>query len=128
MNAALEMAAGRHVTVVAASCDIGVVGRTCGVTRGACPAPAPFTPVKEVNLLASDPLVLGAGGTSLTASHTTGACAGEAALGRPDAQARDRPAGRPAAGSAAVRPARLPGARRRHRRTRGVPDVSADAS
>ncbi len=42
-----------------------------------------FTPVKEVNLLASDPLVLGAGGTGLTASRTTGAWQGETAWGLP---------------------------------------------
>jgi subtilase family serine protease len=42
-----------------------------------------FPPVKGVNLLASDPLVLGAGGTSLTASHTTGAWISETAWGLP---------------------------------------------
>jgi subtilase family serine protease len=42
-----------------------------------------FPPVKEVNLPASDPLVLAAGGTSLTASHKTGAYIGETAWGLP---------------------------------------------
>ena len=46
-----------------------------------------FTPVKEVNLLASDPLVLGAGGTSLTASHTTGTWQAETAFGLADGTA-----------------------------------------
>jgi subtilase family serine protease len=42
-----------------------------------------FTPRKEVTLVASDPLVLSAGGTTLHASHTTGAWAGETAWGLP---------------------------------------------
>ena len=56
MNSALEYAAARHVTVVAASGDEGVIGFGSS------------TPVKEVILPASDPLVLGVGGTSLTAN------------------------------------------------------------
>jgi subtilase family serine protease len=43
-----------------------------------------FTPRKEVGLVASDPLVLSAGGTTLDASHTTGAWIGETAWGLPD--------------------------------------------
>ena len=58
-------------------------GRTVRCLRGAGRT-GTFTPVKEVNLLASDPLVLGACGTSLTASHTTGAWQGETAWGLPD--------------------------------------------
>ena len=41
-------------------------------------------PRKEVILVASDPLVLSAGGTTLDASHTTGAWIGETAWGLPD--------------------------------------------
>jgi subtilase family serine protease len=81
LHAALQTAAAHHVTVVAASGDIGVVGEPCqlfkGLTGGA------FTPVKEVNLPASDPLVLAAGGTTLIASHKTGAYIGESAWGLP---------------------------------------------
>src|SRR5258706_528860 len=73
VNAALQTAASRHVTVVAASGDIGAVAEPCDV-YGALTGTGTFTPVKEVNLLASDPLVLGAGGTNPTASHATGAC------------------------------------------------------
>jgi len=65
-----------------ASGDIGAVGEPCDV-YGALTGTGTLTPVKEVNLLASDPLVLGAGGTSLTASHTTGAWQGETAWGLP---------------------------------------------
>jgi subtilase family serine protease len=82
VNAALQAAASRHVTVVAASGDIGAVAEPCDV-YAALAGSGTFTPVKEVNLLASDPLVLGAGGTSLTASHTTGAWQGETAWGLP---------------------------------------------
>src|ERR1700683_1281115 len=82
VNAALQTARGRHVTVVAASGDIGAVAEPCDV-YGALTGTGPFTPVKEVNLLASDPLVLGAGGPSLTASHATGAWRGETAWGLP---------------------------------------------
>jgi hypothetical protein len=56
VNAALQAAASRHVTVVAASGDIGVVAEPCDVYR-ALAGGGTFTRVKEVNLLASDPLV-----------------------------------------------------------------------
>lgn len=73
------------MTVVAASGDIGVVGEPCrlfkGLTGGAFPA------VKEVNLPASDPLVLAAGGTTLNARHTTGAYVSERAWGPPCGEA-----------------------------------------
>lgn len=81
LHVALQGAAQHHVTVVAASGDIGVVGEPCqlvkGLTGGA------FPPVKEVNLPAEDPLVLAAGGTTLTASHRTGAYSSESAWGLP---------------------------------------------
>jgi subtilase family serine protease len=127
VNAALQTAASRHVTVVAASGDIGAVAEPCDV-YAALAGGTPFTPVKEVNLLASDPLVLGAGGTSLTASHTTGAWQGETAFGVAD--------GNPGSAFQAsgggfsrlfLRPAYqdgVPGIGA----TRRVPDVSANAS
>ena len=86
VNAALQTAASRHVTVVAASGDIGAVAEPCDV-YAALAGTGTFTPVKEVNLLASDPLVLGAGGTSLTASHTTGTWQAETAFGLADGSA-----------------------------------------
>ncbi len=127
VNAALQAAASRHVTVVAASGDIGAVAEPCDV-YGALTGGGTFTPVKEVNLLASDPLVLGAGGTSLTASHTTGAWQGETAWGLPY--------GGPgsafqASGGGFSRLFPRPGYQDGVpgiRATRGVPDVSADAS
>jgi subtilase family serine protease len=127
VNAALAAAAGRHVTVVAASGDIGAVAEPCDV-YGALTGAATFTPVKEVNLLASDPLVLGAGGTSLTASHTTGAWQGETAWGLPYG---DPGSAFQASGGGFSHLFSRPGYQDGVPgigATRGVPDVSADAS
>ena len=112
MNSALQYAAARQVTVVVASGDQGVIGN--GST----------TPVKEVILPTSDPLVLAAGGTSLTADPVTGAYIGETAWNDPGNQ--------PSASGGGfsrlfARPAYqdgVPGIGA----TRGVPDVAADAS
>ena len=82
LHAALQAAAADHVTVVAASGDIGAAGEPCQLRDGLIGGP-PFAAVKEVNLPASDPLVLAAGGTSLTASHETGAYISEGAWGLP---------------------------------------------
>jgi subtilase family serine protease len=81
LHAALRNAANHHVTVVAASGDIGAAGEPCQLFKGL--TGGTFSPVKEANLPASDPLVLGAGGTTLTASHTTGAYISESAWGLP---------------------------------------------
>jgi subtilase family serine protease len=112
MNSALEYAAARHVTVVAASGDEGAIGFGSS------------TPVKEVILPASDPLVLGVGGTSLTANPVTGAYISETAW--------NNPGNRPSASGGGfsrlfARPAYqdgVPGIGA----TRGVPDVAGDAS
>jgi len=127
VNAALQAAASRHVTVVAASGDIGAVAEPCDV-YGALTGAGTFTPVKEVNLLASDPLVLGAGGTSLTASHTTGAWQGETAWGLPYG---DPGSAFQASGGGFSRLFPRPGYQDGVpgiSATRGVPDVSADAN
>jgi len=81
IHSALEVATRRHVTVVAASGDIGAVGEPCDVVEGL--TGGNFPPFKEVNLPAADPLVLAAGGTSLTASHKSGAYIAERAWGLP---------------------------------------------
>ena len=126
VNAALQLAAGRHVTVVAASGDIGAVAEPCDVYT-ALAGTGSFTPVKEVNLLASDPLVLGAGGTSLTASHATGTWQGEAAWGLPYSSGVNFQASGGGFSRLFARAGYqdgVPGAGA----TRGVPDVSADAN
>jgi len=124
LHSALQAAARRHVTVVAGTGDIGPVAEPCTIQI----PPAGFSPVRGVSLPASDPLVLAAGGTSLDASHRTGAYISETAWGLPYgdpgtefqasgggfSQLYPRPAyqnGVPAIGA-----------------NRGVPDVSADAS
>jgi subtilase family serine protease len=118
MNSALEYAAARHVTVVAASGDEGAIGFGSS------------TPVREVILPPSDPLVLGVGGTSLTANPVTGAYISETAY-------NTLPGLPPPGGSSSAsgggfsrlfaRPAYqdgVPGIGA----TRGVPDVAGDAS
>jgi subtilase family serine protease len=127
VHAALQAAASRHVTVVAASGDLGAAGEPCDVFDALTGRAFPL-PVREVNLLAADPLVLGAGGTTLTASHATGAYIGEIAWGLP----YGTPGGSFQASGGGfsrlfARPAYqdgVPGTSA----TRGVPDVAADAS
>jgi subtilase family serine protease len=123
MNAALHTAASSHITFVASSGDVGPVGSEC-------PSPSSsFTPVREVSLPASDPFVLAVGGTSLAASHKTGAYRGEVAWGPPNGGAGAPGTTDQASGGGFShlfpRPSYqdgIPGT------ARGVPDVAADAS
>jgi subtilase family serine protease len=69
MHSILLGAAAHHVTVIASSGDSG----------GFSDTPGGGTPVREVSLPASDPLVLAVGGTTLTANPSTGAYIGETA-------------------------------------------------
>jgi subtilase family serine protease len=130
VNAALRAAVGRGMTVVAASGDIGAAAYQCDL-YSALTGTAPADPVKGVLLLASDPLVLGAGGTSLTTSHATGAWISETgwglASGNPGNQGGSFQASGGGFSQLFARPAYqagVPGIGA----TRGVPDVSADAS
>jgi subtilase family serine protease len=115
INSALEYAAARHATVVAGSGDSGAISER----RGKSP------PVREVSVPASDPLVLSAGGTTLTANRATGAYISETAWNTPIH-------GQPAASAGGfshlfARPAYqdgVPGIGA----MRGVPDVAGDAS
>jgi subtilase family serine protease len=85
LNAALESDAEHHVTVVAASGDSGAAGEPCALIDAlSAGIPKKFVPKKEVTLIASDPFVLSAGGTTLNANHTTGAWIGETTWGLPD--------------------------------------------
>ena len=106
LHAALQQAAGRRITVVASSGDTGVISDN--------------GPPEQVSLPASDPLVLGAGGTALDASFATGAYIGEMAWNA-DTDAS-------AGGYSALfgKPSYQDGVPRIGR-TRGVPDVAADA-
>jgi subtilase family serine protease len=126
LHAALRAAASHHVTVVAASGDVGVVGEPCSLIKAL--TGGTFPPVKEANLPASDPLVLAAGGTSLTASHKTGAYIRETAWGLPFG---DPGSAFQASGGGFSRVFARPGYQDGvpgMGATRGLPDVSADAS
>jgi subtilase family serine protease len=106
IHAALQQAAGRHVTVVASSGDKGVLSDN--------------GPPVQVSLPASDPLVLGAGGTALGAGYSTGAYHGEMAWNA-DTEAS-------AGGySSLFRRSAYQNGVPRISRMRGVPDVAADA-
>ena len=113
MHSVLLGAAARHVTVDASSGD-----------AGASSAPLWGSPVKEVSLPASDPLVLAVGGTTLTARPVTGAYIGETAWG-----GTSSPNGLASGGGFShlyARPAYqdgVPGIST----ARGVPDVAGDA-
>jgi subtilase family serine protease len=125
LHAALESATARHVTVVAASGDIGAVGEPCHVVEGL--TGGAFPPVKEVNLPAADPLVLAAGGTELSAGRA-GTYSGERAWGLPfgDPGSQFQASGGGLSGFI-PRPSYQNGVSGigAHR---GVPDVAADAS
>jgi len=130
VNAALQAAVDRGMTVVAASGDIGAAAYQCDL-YSALTGTAPVAPVKGVLLLASDPLVLSAGGTSLTASHATGAWISETAWGLASGNPGNQGGSFQASGGGFsqlfARPAYqagVPGIGA----ARGVPDVSADAS
>jgi subtilase family serine protease len=116
MHQALQAAAARNVTVVAGSGDTGAVSRPCLGSTGA------WNPVKEVGMPASDPFVLSVGGTTLTASHQTGAYISETTWSDP-ADSRGSGGG---FSTLFPRPSYqdgLPGIGS----TRAVPDVAADA-
>jgi subtilase family serine protease len=106
LHAALQQAAGHHVTVVASSGDTGAISDN--------------GPPEQVSLPASDPLVLGAGGTALDASFFTGAYHGEMAWNA------DTSASGGGYSSLFRRPSYQDGVPRTGR-MRGVPDVAADA-
>jgi subtilase family serine protease len=120
MHSILVGAAADHVTVIASSGDNG------GFSDSETPWEA-ATPVKEVSLPASDPLVLAVGGTVLTANPSTGAYIGETAW---NSIALDVPLAGVSGGGFShlyARPAYqdgVPGTPA----ARGVPDVAGDAA
>jgi subtilase family serine protease len=125
LHAVLRQAVRRHVTVVAGTGDIGPVSEPCDeldLVNG-----TPFPLVKGVTLPASDPLVLAAGGTTLDASHQTGAYLGETAWSLPYG---DPGTAFQASGGGYSRLYARPGYQDAlvAGSARGVPDVSADAN
>ena len=129
LNDALQTDINHHVTVVAASGDSGAAGEPCALIDALNGSISPhFVPTKEPILLASDPLVLSVGGTTLQASHASGAWKGETTWGLPD--------GSPGTGFQSSgggfsrlfgRPSYQNGVRG-IAAARGVPDVAADAN
>ncbi len=121
MDAALRADRDHHVTVVAASGDKGAASDLhFGST----------TPIKEVSMPASDPLVLAAGGTSLTADRATGAHIGETAWNTLPAPPSPGD-GSSASGGGFSHLFARPGyqdAVSRPEATRGIPDVAGDAA
>lgn len=117
LHAALRAAAGHHVTVVVASGDIGVVSEPCSLIKAL--TGGNFTPVRGVTFPGSDPLVLAAGGTSLTGEppdwrlypgERVGPAVRGSGIGVPGLSRRIQPP---------VRPAPLSGRRGRHRSHQG---------
>jgi subtilase family serine protease len=121
IDAALREDQDHDVTVVAATGDKGAASDMHFGTS---------TPVKEVSMPASDPLVLAAGGTSLTANPATGAYQSETAwntLPAPPASDDGSSASGGGFSHLFARPSYqdgVPGAGA----TRGVPDVAGDAA
>ena len=129
LNTALQAAVSRGLTVVAASGDIGAAAYQCDLYSALTGTP-PVNPARGVLLLASDPFVLSAGGTALTASHA-GAWVSETAWGLASGNPGNAGGSFQASGGGFselfARPsyqAGVPGIGA----ARGVPDVSADAS
>jgi subtilase family serine protease len=128
LNAALQADAEHDVTVVAATGDTGAAGEPCALIDALSGGiNSSFIPRREVGLVASDPLVLSAGGTTLHASRT-GTWTGESTWGLPD--------GTPGTGFQASgggfshlfrRPSYQSGVHAIGS-MRGVPDVAADAN
>jgi subtilase family serine protease len=121
IDAALRVDQDHHVTVVAASGDKGAASDLHFGTT---------SPVKEVSLPASDPLVLAAGGTSLTANRASGAYLGETVWNTLPAPPMPDDGSSSSGGGFSRLFARpgyqegVPGAEA----TRGVPDVAGDAA
>jgi subtilase family serine protease len=130
VNAAIHAAVDRRLTVVAASGDIGAAAYQCDLYAALTGTP-PASPGKGVLLLASDPFVLSAGGTALTASHATGAWISETAWGLASGNPGNQGGSFQASGGGFsrlfARPAYQAGVRGIDG-ARGVPDVAADAS
>ena len=129
LNTALQAAVSRGLTVVAASGDIGAAAYQCDLYSALTGTP-PVNPARGVLLLASDPFVLSAGGTALTASHA-GAWISETAWGLASGNPGNAGGSFQASGGGFselfARPSYqggVPGIGA----ARGVPDVSADAS
>jgi subtilase family serine protease len=122
LHLTLKAAQDHHVTVISSSGDFGAVSKPC-------PGSTSFSPVKEVGLPDSDPLVLGVGGTSLLANRASGAYVGETAWNTPPTPPLSTHSDASGGGFSHLfaRPSYQDGVTGIGA-TRGVPDVAADAS
>jgi subtilase family serine protease len=122
LNSALLQAEDHRLTVVVSSGDRGAAGDACpGVATGP-------VPVEQPDLPAADPLVTAVGGTSLQASHATGAYASETVWSLVPAQPQENPAASGGGFSRLfTRPAYQDAVPGIGPAERGVPDVAADA-
>jgi subtilase family serine protease len=111
-----------RVTLISSSGDFGAVSKPC-------PGSTAFSPIKEVGMPDSDPLVLGVGGTNLTVDRTSGAYVEETAWNTPPNPPLLRHSEASGGGFSHLfpRPSYQDGVEG-IRATRGVPDVAADAS
>jgi subtilase family serine protease len=122
LNSALLYAKDHRLTVVVSSGDSGAAGDAC---PGAAAGPVP---VEQPDLPAADPLVTAVGGTSLQASHATGAYASETVWNLALAPPRKNPAASGGGFSRLfTRPAYQDAVPGISPAERGVPDVAADA-
>jgi subtilase family serine protease len=129
LNNALRTDAQHHVTVVAATGDSGAAGEPCALIDAlSAGLSRSFIPRREVSLVASDPLVLGAGGTTLSASTTTGAWIGETTWGLPAGSPGTGFQGSSGGFSQLFRRPSYQNSVRGIGSMRGVPDVAADAN
>ena len=125
LHAVLRSARDHHVSVVAGSGDFGAADKPCGDLVGNNTS---FTPLKEVGLPASDPLVTAVGGTTLDVDPSTGKYVSETAWNTPASPASPSPSNASGGGFSRffARPSYqngIPGTSAQ----RGIPDVAADA-
>jgi subtilase family serine protease len=117
-NSVLQTAQNDHVTVVVSSGDTGAATDPCPSTETAP------SPVKGVNLPASDPLALAVGGTSLQLNRSTGSYISEMAWNTTAGSSSEASGG--GFSQLFPRPTYQDGTAGTGT-TRGVPDVAADA-
>jgi subtilase family serine protease len=116
-DSVLQTAQRDHVTVAVSSGDTGAA-------TDPCPGAGALTPVRGVNLPASDPLALAVGGTSLQLNRSTGAYISETAWNTQNGPGSEASGG--GFSQLFPRPAYQDGTAGTGT-TRGVPDVAADA-
>ncbi|HEY2549030.1 MAG TPA: S53 family peptidase [Streptosporangiaceae bacterium] len=130
LNTDLHTAVNHGMTVVASSGDIGAAAYQCDLYAALTGTP-PATPAKGILMLASNPYVLSAGGTALSASSTgtwTSETAWDLASGNSGNAGGSFQASGGGFSDLFARPSYQVGVPGTRAAERGAPDVSADAS